>query len=352
MVKIDNSIEELYKDIIELSNLTNQNEIKLKIIKMNVEHIENKLNTILDCIYKKKCNNEELNINMINSYINNLMEFSLFVRDKDYGLGSQIIFFIFMKCFVYYSFDVTLINKRNIELLFEKIIKTQYNKENNKYYSIGSWKDLKQFANYLKKNNVEIHHPIFNIIFNRLCKQIKYDYLLYENGEYGKISLCTKWMPREKSKYNWMVYHIVRKLFTNNPNQHFFSMLKEYRIILSTLNKCLDTTEIHLCSNKWSNIKFNNINNSTLNLYSNKFYNNLENKFISDDKRLCSKNFMSFKQKQFYVIDENNSINNTREFIKDTLANTDNIKSFTNIINKNKNNLFNGWDITYIFTYF
>ena len=76
-----------------------------------------------------------------------------------------------MKCFVYYSFDVTLINKRNIELLFEKIIETQYNKENNKYYSIGSWKDLKQFANYLKKSNIEIYHPIFNIIFNRLCKQ-------------------------------------------------------------------------------------------------------------------------------------------------------------------------------------
>ena len=108
-------------------------------------------------------------------------------------------------------------------------------------------------------------------------------------------------MPREKSNYNWMVYHIVHKLFTNNINQHYFTMLKEYRIILSTLNKCLDTTEIHLCGNKWSNIKFNNINNSTLNMYSNKFYNNLENKFISDDKRLCSKNFMSFKKTNFML---------------------------------------------------
>ena len=100
MVNIDNSIEELYKDIIELSNLTNQNNIKLEINNKNsIEDIENKLNTILNCIYEQKCNNKELDINITNLYINNLMEFSLFVRDKDYGLGSQNIFFYIYEMF-------------------------------------------------------------------------------------------------------------------------------------------------------------------------------------------------------------------------------------------------------------
>jgi hypothetical protein len=226
-----------------------------------------------------------------------------------------------------------------------------YNKETNKYYSIGSWKDLKQLANYLKENNIEIYNPIYDIIFSIMCKQLKSDNENYQKMNYSKISLCAKWMPREKSKYKWMVNFIVSKLFPSY-NSNYYHVLKQYRVILSKLNHLLDTTEIHLCNNKWGNINFNNVNNSTINLYSNKLFKNLHNNIISDDKIICSIKFMDHKHKQF---NSANNINKTnihlnREFIKNKLLNND-ITMFTNLMNNNKNDSFKGWEIEYVYSY-
>ena len=69
----------------------------------------------------------------------------------------------------------------------------------------------------------------------------------------SKLSLAAKWAPRESGHYRDM----ARALANNYLKEHTCSQKKiysEYRKMISSINKRLNTTEIHMAGKTWQDI--------------------------------------------------------------------------------------------------
>jgi hypothetical protein len=167
--------------------------------------------------------------------------------------------------------------------------------ENNSSY--GSWKDIKYFLNYAT-DYVEDHphrlslceksyshpysHPypyakvdsvvkyITDYCINMYIIQLKDDLESYKYNEYDKISLCAKWVPRERynkktkefKKHSWIFERLALTIFGGGityPKNKRDTCKKYLRKLISTLNKKLDTVEIKQCAKMYSTIDYNNV---------------------------------------------------------------------------------------------
>tara|TARA_A100001015_G_C15044630_1_gene742638 strand:+ start:1342 stop:2361 length:1020 start_codon:yes stop_codon:yes gene_type:complete len=224
-----------------------------------------------------------------------MMIFTIYTRDKYYGMGSYELFEIQFHNYVSYM-DKGVIHKKNIYTLLLNIIKRQENEEN-----IGCWKDLKCLANYLSYCGINRNHEVMNMIYKIFSKQIIHDIVLYNNftnENYKNISWCAKWIPREKSCYGWMVPYIMQHMFELNTQispSIYYSYLKKYRKTITKLNKKLDTAEIYICKNEWSKIDFKNKSANFIKKYMNNFT-KLRSIYDSDDRKECIKDFDKFKK--------------------------------------------------------
>jgi len=159
----------------------------------------------------------------------------------------------------------------------------------------GSWKDVKYFLHFIDKNT---RYPGLNLQIFQHCKtivklQLKRDYVNMKCSR--PISLLGKWIPREHSKFGYLFplfamdyydkwidkdirdnqqthiskLHDKRRIRDNLPNKILFhpSVLKaktHYRIMLSTINKYLDTVQVKQCANQWSNIDYTTVTTRTM----------------------------------------------------------------------------------------
>jgi hypothetical protein len=114
----------------------------------------------------------------------------------------------------------------------------------------GYWKDLINILELLKINEKNL--PLINKII-----QIYGDQLKIDKESKSNISYAGKWAPRENHKfhknYKQLFNMLLEYLF---PNLEKNAKKKEYRNLISKLNKRLKTTEIYMCANEWSKIDF------------------------------------------------------------------------------------------------
>ena len=139
-------------------------------------------------------------------------------------------------------------------------------------HQYGSWKDLKYFCQYCKSQGDDIHSSLINFSVYLINNQIRNDHIkTWENSD--NISLAAKWVPREKSSFGWLYELLATDYFCDilatakTPEQKRKAVLKcktDYRKILSTLNRKIDTTQVKQCSNEWSQINFNKVTSITL----------------------------------------------------------------------------------------
>lgn len=73
----------------------------------------------------------------------------------------------------------------------------------NTIHPYGSWKDLKYFCEYCKKNGEKISFPLIQYSIILINEQIKIDYSNFISNS-SEISLAAKWVPREKSSFGWI----------------------------------------------------------------------------------------------------------------------------------------------------
>ena len=92
--------------------------------------------------------------------------------------------------------------------------------------------------------------PIANTIMDLATEQLLQDQkaLLSANNTHS-VSLLAKWAPREKKQFQKQVGVLANKLFpsSNSPK-------KDYRQLLSKLNKSLRTVEVAMSANEWQMI--------------------------------------------------------------------------------------------------
>jgi len=185
-----------------------------------------------------------------------------YTRDIIDGKGEYML--AYMQILVWYSFYPRL----SEFLLKTFVIMSSINNQ----HPYGSWKDMKYFCNYCKEQTCDENHPLIQYAIELTNQQLAKDEENVNTND--KITLVAKWIPREKQpKFSWLfkkMAHVYFKQYlksSNNPEQKKRAKKKsemEYRKLISSLNKRLDTTQVKQCENKWSLIDPLNITSQTL----------------------------------------------------------------------------------------
>ena len=175
-------------------------------------------------------------------------------------------------------------------------------------HQYGSWKDIKYFCDYCKRQNLELKHPLIQYAIKLLNDQIVKDVNSLASNE--KISLVAKWAPREKSKFNWIYQELATQYFANyldtaiGFDKYEKAVLKaktDYRKLLAKLNKVIDTVQIKQCGKEWSEINFGKVTSISLSKQKKAFLNvkkNGETRFENDTDRIeCAEHFKAHIQK-------------------------------------------------------
>lgn len=175
-------------------------------------------------------------------------------------------------------------------------------------HQYGSWKDIKYFCECCKTHGQE-GGRLISYAIEITNEQIRKDYAhLVSNS--NDISLAAKWVPREKSSFRWLYEMLATNYFSHflatatTDDRRMRAVLKcktEYRKILSTLNKHIDTVQIKQCGQKWSNINFDKTTSITLSKQKKAFLNVKKNGEVrcpdNSDRLQCAEHFIEHVQK-------------------------------------------------------
>ena len=188
--------------------------------------------------------------------------------------------------------------------------------DDGKTHQYGSWKDIKYFCSYCHNNKCSLDHPLIQHAINIVNAQIKSDYAnLVSNSD--ELSLAGKWVPREKSgRFGWMYEALACNYFpmyiesasrtaeNKRENSKAAAILKtkrEYRKLLSSLNRQIDTLQIKQCDRNWSEIDFKKVTSVSLSKQRKAFLNVTkkgEPRFPDNQDRIeCAEHFNAHIQK-------------------------------------------------------
>jgi hypothetical protein len=175
-----------------------------------------------------------------------------------------------------------------------------------KTHPYGSWKDIKYVCEYCKSCGAGVSHPFIQYAIQLVNEQLAKDMV----AEPQDISLAAKWVPREKSSFGWLYEAHACSYFSEfmdtavTVEKQHKAMLKcktQYRKLLSTLNKQLDTVQIKQCGFDWSEIDFNKVTSISLAKQKHAFLNIKNDRTVrfpeNSDRIVCAEHFRAHIQK-------------------------------------------------------
>ena len=179
-------------------------------------------------------------------------------------------------------------------------------------HPLGSWKDIKYFCNYWSEISPypnKKDDPIFQKALDLICKQLSFDATHIST----KRSLVAKWIPREKSKkFGWLTkelaYYYFGHYLTNAKNSYTLyqaqkKCLTEFRKLVASINKELQTTQINQCANDWETINFDkNVTSITMRKQSYAFQNKTKKNIDryhstiekETDRQMCAEHYKKY----------------------------------------------------------
>ena len=165
----------------------------------------------------------------------------------------------------------------------------------------GSWKDVKGMIKYMEQKRTG--EELIDYAIKLLNSQLK------EDATAEQPSLAAKWTPREKSSHSKLFGRLALDYYPEYINSALSpEMVKraetkakmDYRKLISSLNKKLDTVQIKQCANTWSKIEPCKQTSITMHKQKRAFLNKTkkgEQRSLLDDRILCGKNFEEFASK-------------------------------------------------------
>lgn len=169
--------------------------------------------------------------------------------------------------------------------------------ENKDFHPYGSWKDIK----YLYKNYKS--SPLVQYGSQLILNQLKSD-VLSDNP-----SLAAKWVPREKSQFGEYFTELATEYFKDyivtakteeGRKKAIIKAKMNFRKLISSLNKKLDTVQIKQCSLHWSDIEPSKQTSITLHKQKKAFLNVKKDgseRYNLSDRINCANKFKEFAQK-------------------------------------------------------
>jgi hypothetical protein len=167
----------------------------------------------------------------------------------------------------------------------------------------GSWKDVKHLIKYLQTSGTKDTIALENFAIELLNTQLKID----ETAEVP--SLAAKWVPREKSKHsglftrlakNYYAHYLSTALTEASIKRATLKAKMDYRKLISSLNKKLDTVQIKQCANTWADIDPTKQTSITLHKQKKAFLNLTkkgEQRSTLEDRIACGQKFTEFAAK-------------------------------------------------------
>lgn len=197
----------------------------------------------------------------------------------------------------------------------------------------GSWKDLKYMCGYCYDVDGNDSNPLITYCVEMFIQQLISDSEMLDSGETSKVSLCARWVPREKTHFGWLFKVIAETRYSNwlstaktveKRNAARRKAYKCFRSEITRLNRVLDTTQIKQCSGEYSKIDIKSVTSVTLRRQ-NKALRNVDkmgNKRSDNPDRVkCAENFAAFMAK---AIKGEGVVKGKRvsliEFVKDAMA--------------------------------
>lgn len=139
----------------------------------------------------------------------------------------------------------------------------------------GSWKDIKYFLepspSRIYEASIRDTKAIYKLRAIQLInEQLRKDEDDMKNGK--SISLASKWVPREKSRFGWLFDELAIDYFPAllfsarlETREKMMNMCRmRYRKLISCMNRHLDTTQIKQCEGKWKDIVPEKVTSVTL----------------------------------------------------------------------------------------
>lgn len=288
-----------------------------------LRELEDRLTYLLTYLFHSLQNPEKSNEReSMKAYLSYLYRLIGHTRDIKEGKGEYHLTYLLI--YTWYKFHPTLalFALQTLVQPQTKILNNQ-SKEEPPY---GSWKDMKYFYRFCKERGIPEEDPLVKTVVRLINDQLKKDYTTFLNYTKSKqnlpptnisLSLVAKWIPREKSNKWGDLYKLLatdyfknfidtaKKYDQANPNAYsreikaILKCKREYRKILSTLNKQLDTVQIKQCAREWKDIDFQKVTSITLNKNQDAFLNIKKNGDIriwEDDRIECADQFLTFIQ--------------------------------------------------------
>ena len=165
------------------------------------------------------------------------------------------------------------------------------------FHPYGSWKDIKSFYKTDKSSPLVVYGS------QLLLNQLKHD-LFSDNP-----SLAAKWVPREKSQYGELFTKLALDYFCDytasakNEEARKRAIIKakmDFRKLISSLNKKLDTVQIKQCGLNWSEIEPANQTSITMHKQKKAFLNVKKDgsqRYELNDRIVCANKFKELAQK-------------------------------------------------------
>lgn len=138
--------------------------------------------------------------------------------------------------------------------------------DEKKEHPYGSWKDIKYFCNFCRTRGWSVDHPMIVYAVELIDTQLKVDKVAYRDQQFSSISLLCKWIARETSgKFGWLYTSLATLHFKHyvetakNPDSMRKAVSKakmEYRKLVASINRAIDTIQIKQCAGEWRHINF------------------------------------------------------------------------------------------------
>jgi len=195
------------------------------------------------------------------------------------------------------------------------------------------------------------------INFYSLKRDIIQLYALYINIDNNqqdntKLTFAAKWAPRESGHYRDMARDLARKLYPDK-NMKIKTVYKNYRRLISSINKRLETTEIAMCYNNWHMIVPEKVPKKCLEKNKDAFLNVYQGQLrtYEENRIMCGNKFMTYLTFMDTVEDLNRKFRNLSiSDIQKTPVDSEHepAKSLKEILNNSKYNDIRNIYKTYI----
>lgn len=253
---------------------------------INTENNFSNLYNLFTCLTRDLTNNkfvelsdkirDEYNTTLNKEIYINYVCMAFYTRDIIQGLGERELFYWFINELIFKEWNSINFNFELFKLMGE----------------YGCWHDLYRFWEKRPRN----------IIYNK-CVEYYLDQLLDDDiniskGE--KISLASKWMPRENSKYSYFFKSMIEQI--KYDDEKYSHACKRLRRLIVKLTEYTNVVETLMCSNNFSKIIPSTVPSIALKKYKKTFLNNTSN----DDRINCSNNFKK------YINNPNKKLNGKR----------------------------------------